>query len=488
MNFRIGCDHLHPALDRRQMLQIGSIGLMGLSMGDVERHKALAATARKNHGSARSPKKVVYLFLTGGPPQHETFDLKPHGPDTVRGEFRPIATRTPGLEICEHLPLLAQRSHQFAILRSMTHHSNKHLEGSYIMCTGLTDLPPNVNKKHPDSEDAPAITAVGGRFRPGANHLPGAVVVPQFLLRDTGRFVPGQYGGHMGRKFDPWEVHAAAKCRGMGPCPQCFHYQEPEFKHTAYPVFDPPNVRFGHEVTRPRFERRMSLLESLDQSRRKLDDAADEAGIFDRYQEQAASLLTSAVTRQAFDLKGVSDGVLDAYGRNQFGWSLLLTRRLLEAGVSMIQVNMGRNGTWDLHSRAFSILKNHLLPQTDRALSAFMDDLDARGLLDDTLIVMAGEFGRSPAYEIPVGATLPGRFHWGRVQSVFFGGGGVTGGTVVGASDKLGGEPADNPKRPQDMAATIYEALGIPQNAQYPDIHDRPHFVYQGKPIHELYG
>src|SRR5262249_9067113 len=216
----------------------------------------------------------------------------------------------------------------------------------------------------------------------------GAVVLPQYLLRDTGRQIPGQFGGWMGARHDPWLVHAASPCTGFGPCPQCFHYEDESFRHTASPVFDPPNLRLRGGLTANRMRSRLFLLDGLEESRREPARPAAWEEPFDRHRQQAFSLLTSPKTRQAFDLHTEKARVLDAYGRNRFGWSLLLTRRLLEAGVNMIQVNLGRNGTWDLHSNAFPIMKEHLLPQTDRALATFLDELAARGLLEETLVVM----------------------------------------------------------------------------------------------------
>src|SRR5262249_36192322 len=204
----------------------------------------------------------------------------------------------------------------------------------------------------------------------------------------------------------------------------------------------------------------------------------------DRFRQGALSLLTDAHVRQAFDLGRTEPRVLDRYGNNAFGWSLLMAARLVEAGVNLVQVNLGNNETWDTHGNAFPHLKDCLFPPTDRALSALLDDLHESGLLETTLIVMAGEFGRTPKIStLPQHYKLPGRDHWGAVQTVFFAGGGVRGGTVVGASDKVGGYPALEPQKPENMAATIYQSLGIPKTAMWHDALDRPHHVYYGEPI-----
>jgi uncharacterized protein (DUF1501 family) len=223
------------------------------------------------------------------------------------------------------------------------------------------------------------------------------------------------------------------------------------------------------------------LLDLIDQQRRGLESSS---ASFDQHRASAMSLLTSSRVRAAFDLANESSQVQAAYGRNLFGYSCLLARRLVEVGVSMIQVNLGRNETWDTHGNAFPHLKNDLLPPMDRCVSALLDDLDARGLLDSTLIVMAGEFGRTPRIShLSQFYALPGRDHWGAVQTVFFAGGGVRGGAVIGSSDRNGGYPATSPQTPENMAATIYETLGIRRSAQWYDPAQRPHHVYYGEPI-----
>lgn len=476
-------ERIASEIARRELLQVGGLGLFGLTIPGVNRLRAAGPE------KGRTPKRVVYIFLTGGSSQHETFDMKPDASRDIRGEFRPIATTAPGLQICELLPRLAKWGHKLAVVRSMSHFSNKHIEGSYIMVTGDTLLPQRVNKKHPDAHDAPGITAVAGRYRPGENHVPSAVVLPHFLLRNTGRFIPGQYGGWMGPQYDPWVVHAAAYCKGLGPCPECFGYHKIDellkYEHDVEPFFAPPRLGLPEAVTPTRFRDRLSLLDDLDDRRQSLDDLGEKG---DQFQKQAVQLLSSSKASEAFDLSKVDDKVLDAYGRNMFGLSLLLTRQLLEAGVNMLQVNLGRNGTWDLHSSIFPVLKDHLLPQTDQALATFLQDLDERGLLDETLVVAAGEFGRTPRVFSIASDYKPGRGHWGPVQSVLFVGGGVNGGTIVGASDSIGGEVKSNKKTPQDLAATIYDALGIPRDTHYYDINGRPIAAYQGRPITELYG
>ena len=481
-------------LSRRKMLRAGGVGMLGLSLSGVRQQTTPAAD---HAASLRRPKRVVYIFLPGGAPQHETFDPKPHAPASIRGEFKAVATRTPGLFFSEHLPRLAQRSDKFALLRSLEHHSNDHIAGTTIMVSGDTRVPTlTPDGKEPDDHDTPGIAALAGYFRPGEGGLPGAAVVPEYVGRGTGtgRIAPGQTGGRLGRGHDPWLVQAASDCLGWGACPRCFDDGDDdavfalglEHRHSVPgPIFEAPSLSLRGGLTPDRLSKRLSLLERYAEGRRDLDARA-EAGSHGRFRRQAASLLASDRVCRALDLKYENDKVLDAYGRNKFGWSLLLARRLLEVGVNMIQVSLGRNGTWDLHRRAFPLLKDYLLPPTDRAVAALLDDLEQRGMLEGTLVVTAGGFGRPPRISAPAGRR-PGRDHWGPVQSVLLAGGGVTGGALVGSTDKLGGYPASTPKTPEDLAATIFAALGIDRDAIYHDRAGRVHPVYLGAPITELY-
>src|SRR5262249_38808637 len=247
------------------------------------------------------------------------------------------------------------------------------------------------------------------------------------------------------------------------------------------PLFQAPSLLLPEDVPPARLQDRVTLLAIFDEQRRLLERSAA-AGRYDRHQQKAMSLLAGGRTQGSLcDVANADSKTLDRYGRNKFGWSMLLAGRLIEAGVSLVQVNLGRTSTWDLHQANFPILKDLLLPPTDRALSALLDDLEDKGLLQDTLIVMASEFGRTP--RINTAKPAPGRDHWGAVQSVFFAGGGVQGGRVVGSSDRHGARPATEPQTPDDLAATIYQALGIPRSATWPDSSGRPHAFYTGEPL-----
>jgi hypothetical protein len=471
----------HPRFTRRFALQAGAVGLLGLGTDHLQALRALG-------GPAPKARAVIYVFLSGGLAQQDSFDPKPDAPETIRGEFRPIATRVPGVSICEHLPLLAERAHLWSQVRSLTHPSNDHSAGHMIMLSGQSALPAGFDPNRAKTTDWPSLAAVASALLPARNNLPPAVVLPEKLVHNTGRVIPGQFAGKLGERFEPWFIEASPfDPTAYGAYPEYeFDHQErkraPREKH-----FEAPSLTLPEGFGGGRLARRLDLLRHVDRQRESLErDAA--AGRFDRHRQGAIALLTDARVRRALDVAGADPKTLDRYGRNAFGWSLLMARRLVEAGVSLVQVNLGNNETWDTHGNAFPHLKDKLFPPTDRALSALLDDLHGLGLLESTLIVMAGEFGRTPRIStLPQAYKLPGRDHWGHVQTVFFAGGGVAGGRVVGSSDKVGGYPASDPQSPEAMAATIYRTLGIPAAAAWHDEENRPHYVYRGEPIAGLF-
>lgn len=448
-------------------------------------HVAALREAVGADGQSVAPRarSCIYIFLSGGLAQHDSFDLKPAAPADIRGEFAPIATATPGIEICEHLPMLAQRSRLWALCRSLTHPSNDHSAGHHIMLTGRSDLPPGFSPNMPGPRDWPSLAAIAGAVTAPRNNLPPAAVLPDRLIHYSGRIIPGQFAGEMGPQRDPWFIEASPfHNTSYGAFPEyAFDHQERGAADNR--VFQAPSLSLPQGLTEGKLLRRTDLLASLETQRRQLDAYACVQD-FDRYRQGAVSLLVDPQVKGALDVTNADPETQDRYGRNSFGWSLLMARRLVQIGVNMVQVNLGNNESWDTHGEAFPHLKDKLFPPTDRALSALLDDLHASGQLDDTLIVMAGEFGRTPKIShLPQFYKQPGRDHWGAVQTVFFAGGGVRGGTVIGSSDKTGGYPADAPQRPENMAATIYQALGIPQTAAWRDEAARPHHVYYGEPI-----
>jgi hypothetical protein len=459
--------------------------LLGLGLNHLTGLRAFGAAAG---GSAIRPpegkaKSVIYIFLSGGLAQHESFDMKPEAPLEVRGEFNPIRTSVPGMQICEHLPELAKRAHKFALVRSFTHPSNDHSAAHHIMLTGRSELPVGFDPTKPKETDWPSIAAIAGAVLPQRNNLPPAIVLPEKLRHREGRMIPGQFGGQMGKQHDPWFLE-------MSPYhPQHYGaYPEYLFHHAKGPIGDAgllyqaPHLSLPQGLSEARMMDRVALRRELELQSQVVEGVLDDPDL-DKYRAAAVSLITNGKVRDAFDLTRADPKWLDRYGRNSFGWSLLMARQLLEVGVKLVQVNLGNNETWDTHQAAFPNLKNFLLPPMDRAVSALIDDLDSRGLLSETLIVMGSEFGRTPRITKIAGAPLPGRDHWGASQTVFLAGGGVRGGTIIGATDRLGAFPAESPQRPENLAATIYQALGLPREIEWHDPLNRPHTVYEGEPI-----
>ncbi|MBX3420210.1 MAG: DUF1501 domain-containing protein [Pirellulaceae bacterium] len=473
---------LHPQMARRTAIQVGSIGILGLGSNHLVGLQQAKAVESQTDGFGKA-KSCIFIFLSGGLAQHESFDLKPLAPEEIRGEFRPIATRTPGIEICEHLPLLAERSHLWALCRSLTHSSNDHSLGHHIMLTGRSETPSGFQPNAPSPTDYPSLVAVAQRQLQSRNNLPPAVVIPERLVHSTGRVIPGQSAGQMGSQHEPWFIEAASfHNSSYGAFPE-YSFDHQQRGHVDPRVFQAPHLALPHGLGLREVNGRLELLSLLQRQRQQLDHMASTQQ-FDRLRQAAVSLLTDRQLHEAFEVTQADPATQERYGANAFGWSLLMARRLVEAGIQLVQVNLGNNETWDTHGNAFPHLKDRLLPPLDRSLSALLDDLHHSGQLDETLIVMAGEFGRTPRITLlDKHYKLPGRDHWGAVQSVWMAGGGVCGGRVVGASDAHGGYPTDQPEKPENFAATIYHALGIPANATWHDSQQRPHAVYYGQPI-----
>ena len=384
-----------PQISRRTSLQAGSVGLLGLGMNHVS---ALRAAELVSSGvSTSSAKSVIFVFLSGGLTQHDSFDPKPDAPAEIRGEFSPIATRTPGVQICEHLPMLAARSQMWSQIRSLTTPHNEHSQGHTSILTGRTEMPPGYDPVKPLSSDWPSIAAVAGAAKTARNHnLPPAVVLPERLVHNTGRVLPGQFGGQMGSRRDPWFIEASPyNPKSYGAFPEYeFHFVRGRETNPNL-TFQAPNLSLPQGLSRDRMSHRDQLRELIDRQRGNLERAATTEA-FDRHRQAAISLLTDSRVQRAFDVQQADPQLLERYGRNAFGWSLLMARQLVQAGVNLVQVNLGNNETWDTHDNNFPLLRDCLLPPMDRGISALLEDLQAHGMLDDTLIVMLGVMGRTP--------------------------------------------------------------------------------------------
>jgi hypothetical protein len=455
----------------------------------VEHLPSLQAADDFQRGPIDTKRRVIFIFLSGGIAQHESFDPKPEASEGIRGEFGSIATRFGGgLRITEHLPKLAEISHLWSMVRSLTHGTNDHSFGHHVMLTGRSTMPAGFNPNQPSTTDEPSIASIVGAVVRSRNNLPPAVVLPEKLVHRTGRVIPGQFGGRMGTRHDPWFLELSPfDPNSYGAYPQFGFDHQNKPQKSVERAFEPLSLSLPAELSASRLDGRLGLLSDIDRQRAALDGWASSVEGIDNQRNGAVALLTDPKIRRAFDLRDSDPKTLDRYGRHSFGSSCLVARRMVGAGVPLVQVNLGNNETWDTHGNAFPHLKNNLLPPMDQAVSALISDLHASGELDSTLIVVAGEFGRTPKIShLKEHYELPGRDHWGRVQSVMLAGGGVAGGRVIGSTDAVGGSPASRPVTPEQFAATIYHSLGIPQTLAWFDTEDRPHAVYYGDPIHEL--
>lgn len=474
----------HSACSRRAALQIGAIAACSLGSNHLfGLREAVAGPGNPAFGKAKS---CIFIFLSGGLAQHESFDMKPDAPEEIRGEFKPISTNTPGLHICEHLPNLARTSHLWSLCRTVTHSTNDHSVGHHVMLTGRSDLPTGFSPNQPQASDFPSIASnVGYSVRP-SNNLPPAVVLPERLIHNSGRVIPGQFGGAMGHKHDPWFIEASPfHAKSYGAFPQyAFDHQRREGADER--IFQAPQLTLPHGKTINEIQERLSLLQSINTQRRSLNHLEASMNL-DRYRASALSMLTDSKVHRALAVKDLAPQQLERYGNHSFGWSLLMARNLVDCGVPLIQVNLGNNETWDTHGNAFPHLKDNLLPPMDQAVSALLEDLESTGQLEETLVIVAGEFGRTPLItHLKEHYAQAGRDHWGALQSVLFAGGGIKPGVVVGKSDSKGAYPIDRPVKPENFAATIYHLLGIPSEAVWADAVERPHAIYYGEPIHEL--
>ena len=453
---------LCDGVTRRDWLRVGSLGMLGLSTPQLWASRPASipdhAVGDSSLGRARA---CILIFLTGGPPQHETWDPKPDAPDAVRGDFRPIASRTVGLRVGELMPRTSRLTDKIAVLRAMSTRDSAHSSSGYFMLTGNAHQPMNFESARAGAPNNwPCMGAVVKHLRSSNGALPSAITLPEDIHNNPNIPWPGQTAGFLGQANDPW----------MLTC-------DPNS-----PDFRVPSLTLPDDLPPVRFDQRRSLLQQVN---RQLD-GLESTPTMTRYQtqsEQAFDLLRSGQVRRAFELQREPVSVRDRYGRHKFGQSLLLARRLVESGVPLVQVNWPRepgdsnanNPVWDTHSNNSDRLRTALMPPMDTGYSALLEDLDARGMLDETLIVWMGEFGRTPRIN-----GRRGRDHWGHVFSVALAGGGIRGGVVHGASDDQGGQPREGLVQPADLTATIFHCLGYRASTEIHDELGRPVMISRG--------
>jgi Protein of unknown function (DUF1501) len=439
---------------RRSFLQIGYSSLVGLALPRLLAAREASAAAATN-GRARS---VIVILLSGGLGQHDSFDMKPEAPEGIRGEFKPVDTAVAGVRICEHLPGLALRANKLAIVRSMSHSEGNHLPAVHRVLTGQASTPRGATDldRVASRHDFPCYAAVLDFVRRRRDGVPSGVALPLRLVEGPLTW-PGQDAGFLGTRHDPWQLRLDP---GRPDAPD---------ESLALPA--------GVDAARVHVRRHL-----LSQTAPTLTE-----GGFVELQDAAIALLCDGRVGRALDLEREDPRLKERYGSHLFGRSLLLARRLVESGVPVVQATMGIVQTWDTHVANFPRLREQLLPTLDRAVSALLDDLSARGLLEQTLVVMLGEFGRTPKISRLTPDAVPGRDHWPAVFPAVFAGAGVSGGQLIGKSDRLGAHPVSRSFGPPDVAATIYHALGVDPATELRDRVGRPLRLCSGQPIESLY-
>jgi hypothetical protein len=452
---------------RRDLLQVGGLAALDLTLPQLLE----CASAKPTYSSFGQARSCIVIFLFGGPSQLDTFDLKPAAPAEFRGEFAPIATNVPSIQICEHLPQLARQADKYCLIRSMNHPHPRHGWGLYYMLTGRRHNRPDLDAP-PTPDDFPGLGALVSKLGSSRRGLPPAVTLPRWnRFLDLPNDYAGEKAGFLGSGHDPWLVKAARDG-------QSFSLEE-----LALPL----------DVSPGRLADRRDLLAAVD---KRIATWGEVGAEHDARHARAYDLLSSRVVRTAFDLTLEPDRMRQRYGRHAFGQGLLLARRLVEAGTMLVQVNWHNDGSdvkspfWDTHKDNFQRLKKALLPPVDEGLSALLEDLHNRRLLESTLVVMMGEFGRTPRIGQVVmnGATdKAGRDHWPYSYSGLLAGGGVRGGQVYGASDHHAAYVKDAPVSPPDLQATVLRALGIAPDQLIHDRQGRPHLASEGTPVKALF-
>lgn len=447
------------AFDRRELLQVGASSFFGMGLSGL-----LALKASASPKPAARAKSVVLVFLTGGGSHIDMFDPKPDSAET-KGEFHPIATKTPGLQFGELMSGLAARSDRLAVVRSMSHGDNRHLSGTHNTLTGAEQIfrGDSNQDKSLNRLDWPCYGGALNYLRPSPDGLPSQVTIPNPLIEGT-LVWPAQHAGFLGPKYDPFQVKG-------DPNSDKFRVND---------------LSLLNGISAGRFEGRWQLLNSVTRQRQAIEGSSAERQL-NEYQTAAYSMLSSGRLTKAFRIEEESPETRERYGRSSRGQTLLLARRLVEAEVPFIQCNMGIVQSWDSHVNHFPRCKNELLPQTDQGVSAFLDDLVDLSLLNQTLIIIVGEFGRTPSISPLAGQTVPGRHHWAHGYTAVFAGGGVQGGRVIGKTDKIGAYPVTTPWHPNDIGATVYQSLGIDPGSHIHDRTGRPTRLNKGRVMDVLF-
>jgi hypothetical protein len=445
---------LRALLSRRQLLRVGAVGCMGLTLP-----RLLAAESAT---PARSRvKSCILIFHYGGPSHLDTWDMKPNAPREIRGDFKPIATTVPGLRVCEHLPLSARIAHRVAVIRSMRHPMRNHNAAAVEALCGRTPLKGDLELLADDTLSFPcygsALSYQMGERRPDLAH----VALPHVMYNVVR--LPGQSAGFLGSAYNPVQVESDPNS----------------------PDFHPGELELPAGMSYQRLDHRESLMRLIDRQRASAA-SLEGSGPMQASQKKAVRLIRSTGVRRAFDLGQESPRTRDGYGRNTHGQSVLLARRLVEAGARFVTVNdgvhNGQDANWDSHQNVFGRLKEHLLPPADRAFFALIEDLETRGLLDSTLVVSLGEFGRSPQVN-----REAGRDHWPDCYSVVLAGGGAKGGSIYGSSDRIGAYPDSDPVTPGDLAATLFWRFGLDPTSELRDSTGRPYRLADGEPLRSLF-
>jgi len=433
-------------VSRRSFLQIGAAGLASFGLPTL--------LQARNESKGRKDTRVILIWLDGGPSHMDTYDLKPDAAPEYRGFWRPIATNVPGMQVTELFPKHAKVADKFSIIRSLWHNDGDHFGGAHRMLTGR----PGATGAD-TSGKSPSIGAITAKMvGPRTRGLPAYVSVPH---ASSVGIRPGYFGAnYVGQQFDPFETDG-----------------DPN-----NPAFSVRNLKLTDGLTVDRISDRRTLLKSFDTLRQDVD-ANGQFDTMNRFEQQAYELVTSAEVRKAFDISSEDAKLRDRYGRNSWGQSTLLARRLAESGVTFTTVLYGG---WDHHWDLKAGMENYL-PKVDAAVATLFEDLSSRGLLEKTMVLVCGEFSRTPRMNDGSGRGTPGRDHWGNSLSVLIGGGGVKGGVVVGSTDARGEAPKDRPLTPQDLHATIYHALGIDPTVSFLNHQGRPvPAIDQSEPIREL--